>query len=516
MHLGYGKAHIEGVNGMQVKPTNLRVNQTPLFEVLSEDEIEQIYFSALSVLYETGVRVYEKEGVEVAHAGGAIVEDTTDDSSLVKIPPWMVDKALATLPRKVVVIGPNRENKMELFKDQIYFGAGSDTPFTIDPYTRERRRATYQDVKNFARLAEALPNLDFHMSLGIVQDTAVGTYDRWQYLAMLEGTSKPINITAVDLDGLQDQLEMAYIRLGGKEEWKKGPCFSLYIEPVSPLSHSEEVVQKLLFSCDHDIPFVYTPCPLAGATSPCTLAGTAVQALTESLFGIVLSQLRKPGASLIIGGLMSNMDMLTTVYCYGSPEMALLSAAYTQITKWLGVPMYETAGCSDAKMFDEQAAMEATINIATAALVGGNMIHDVGYLEQGLTSSMEMVVASNEIIDMVKRILKGVPVTDEDLALGVMDQVGPGGHYLEHDHTYSRFKDQIWQPQLIDRQNRENWELAGSKIFRDRVNERVIEILEADTPPLMEEKMFKEIRRICELADERHKGEELDMDMFGS
>lgn len=501
---------------MKVNRTNFSVNQTPLFEVLSEDEIEQIYFSALSVLYETGVRVYEKEGVEVAYSGGAIVEDTTDDSSLVKVPPWMVDKALSTLPRKVVVIGPDREHKMELFKDQIYFGAGSDTPFTIDPYTRQRRRATYQDVKNFARLAEALPNLDFHMSLGIVQDTAVGTYDRWQYLAMLEGTNKPINITAVDLDGLRDQLEMAYIRLGGEEEWKKGPCFSLYIEPVSPLSHSEEVIQKLLFSCDHDIPFVYTPCPLAGATSPCTLAGTAVQALTESLFGIVLSQLRKPGASLIIGGLMSNMDMLTTVYCYGSPEMALLSAAYTQVTKWLGVPMYETAGCSDAKMFDEQAAMEATINIATAALVGGNMIHDVGYLEQGLTSSMEMMVASNEIIDMVKRILKGIPVSDEDLALGVMDQVGPGGHYLEHDHTYSRFKEQIWQPRLIDRQNRENWELAGSKLFRDRVNQRVIEILEADTPPLMEEKMFKEIRHICELADERHKGEELEMDMFGS
>ena len=148
------------------------------------------------------------------------------------------------------------------------------------------------------------------MSLGITQDTAVGTYDRWQYLAMLEGTSKPINITAVDIEGVRDQLEMAYIRVGGKEEWRKGPIFSLYIEPVSPLSHSQEVVQKLLFCCDNDIPFVYTPCPLAGATAPTTLAGLLVQALAEVVFGIVLSQLRKPGSQLIIGGLMSNMDML--------------------------------------------------------------------------------------------------------------------------------------------------------------------------------------------------------------
>jgi trimethylamine--corrinoid protein Co-methyltransferase len=499
---------------MQVKKTNHTTFATPKFEVLTQEEIEKIYFSALSVLHETGVRVYHEEGYELAHAGGAIVEDVKEDSALVKMPPEMVDKALATLPRKVVVYSTDRKRNMELYKDQIYFGAGSDTPFTIDPYTQERRRATYNDVKNFARLAEAMPNIDFHMSLGIVQDTSVGTYDRWQYLAMLEGTRKPINITAVDLDGLKDQLEMAYIRVGGEKEWKKGPIFSLYIEPVSPLSHSVEVIDKLLFSADHRIPFVYTPCPLAGATAPSTLAGTAVQALTESLLGIVLSQLRNPGAPLIIGGLMSNMDMRTAVYCYGSPEMALLSAAYTQITKWLGVPMYETAGCSDTKLYDEQAALESTLNIATAALTGGNMIHDVGYLEQGLTSSPEMFVASDETISRVKRILQGIPVTDVTKALDVIEDVGPGGHYLAHDHTFDRFKSEIWSPEMISRESYEEWEEAGSKTYRERVNEKVRSILDAEEEPLMDEKMYKELRRVCELADERHADEELDVDMF--
>jgi trimethylamine--corrinoid protein Co-methyltransferase len=499
---------------MQVRKTNYQVNATPTLQVLSEDEVEAIYYAALRVLSETGVRVYDKEGVELAYSGGAMVQDTTEDSSLVKMPAWMVDRARATLPRKVDVVGPNRQYRMELYKNQIYFGAGSDTPFTLDPYTGERRRSTYKDVKNFARLAEALPNIDFHMSLGITQDTAVGTYDRWQYLAMLEGTNKPINITAVDLEGVRDQLEMAYIRLGGQEEWRQGPCFSLYIEPVSPLSHSAEVVQKLIFASDHEIPFVYTPCPMAGGTAPTTLAGLLVQALTESLFGIVLSQLRRPGAQLIIGGLLSNMDMATTIMAYGSPEMALLSAGYTDITKWLQVPMYETAGCSDAKIFDEQAAMEATINIATAALIGGNMIHDVGYIESGLTSSMEMMVASNEIIDMVKRILRGIPVTDETKALEVIDAVGPGGHFLDHDHTYERFKSEIWRPGLIDRQNWENWTSSGSKRFNERVHERVIEILETETEPLLDQAMYQELRRVCELADARHKDEELDVKMF--
>ena len=499
---------------MQVKPTNFTQNATPKLQVLTEDEVEAIYYAALRVLYETGVRVYDEEGVDVAYSAGAIVEDTTGDSSLVKIPPWLVEKARTTVPSKVVVVGPDRDHRMELYKNQIYFGGGSDTPFTIDPYTRNRRRATYDDVGKFAKLAQALPNLDFHMSMGIVQDRAIGTYDRWQYLAMLEQTKKPINITAVDLDGVRDQLEMAYIRLGGVDEWKKGPIFSLYIEPVSPLSHSEEVVQKLLFATDHHIPFVYTPCPLAGATAPTTLAGTLVQALSESLFGIVLSQVRRPGASLIIGGLMSNMDMRTTVYSYGSPEMALLSAAYTDITKWLRVPEYETAGCSDVKVFDEQAAMEGTINIQTAALIGGNMIHDVGYIEQGLTSSMEMMVAADEIIDMTKRVLRGISVNDDTLALNVIDEVGPGGHFLEHDHTFERFKDEIWQPKLIHRHNWEQWNQEGSKRYGERVHERVIEILETETEPLLDEATYKELHRICELADARHQEEELDVKMF--
>jgi trimethylamine---corrinoid protein Co-methyltransferase len=159
--------------------------------------------------------------------------------------------------------------------------------------------------------------------------------------------------------------------------------------------------------------------------------------------------------------------------------------------------------------------MEATINISTAALVGGNMIHDVGYIEQGLTSSMEMMVASDEIIDMVKRIMRGIPVTDETKALDVMADVGPGGHFLEHDHTYNRFRTEIWRPKMIDRQVYENWELTGSKTYRQRVHERTIEILETETEPILDEAMYKELRRVCELADERHKDEELDVDMFG-
>jgi trimethylamine--corrinoid protein Co-methyltransferase len=153
--------------------------------------------------------------------------------------------------------------------------------------------------------------------------------------------------------------------------------------------------------------------------------------------------------------------------------------------------------------------MEATFNIATTALAGGNMIHGVGCLEQGLTSSMAQMVVSDEIIDMVKRILRGIPVTDETKALDVMDEVGPGGHYLDHDHTCTLFRAEIWRPKVIDHQNWENWTAAGSKRYSDRVHERVLDILETETEPLLDEKTYKELRRICELADARHKDKEV-------
>jgi len=497
---------------MQVQKINYQVNATPTFEVLTQDEIEAIYFSSLRVMEETGVRCYNPEAVDILQANGAHVED----KSLVKVPSWMVDRARSTLPAKVTLVGTPDQNgkrnyRMDLIKNSAYFGNGSDTPFTIDPYTHKRRRALYKDVKNLATISEAMPNIDFIMSLGITQDTAVGTYDRWQYLAMLEGTNKPINITAVDEEGLKDQLEMAYIRLGGKAEWKKHPSFSIYLEPVSPLSHDPRVIGKLLFCCDNDIPFVYTPCPMAGGTAPTTLAGLLVQALTESLFGIVISQLRKPGAEVIIGGLLSNMDMRTTVMAYGSPEMALLSAGYTDITKWLYVPMYNTSGCTDAKLFDEQAAMEATMNTMIAMLCGGNMIHDVGYIESGMTSSPDMLVVCNEIIGLCKRFMQGIPVTRDSVPLNTIDEVGPGGHYLGTDHTMAHFKTEFFRPDLLDRLDWDRWTKAGSKTMQERVQHRVIEILEEDREPLFDEKMYREMHRICELADARHKDEELDV-----
>ncbi len=479
---------------------NYQVNTTPQFRVLSNDQIEEIFHAALDVLERVGTRVHGEEGLALLESAGALVSD----GDLVRIPSWLVRNALNTTPERIVVAGRDRRQRIYLQKDRIQFGTGSDCPSLIDPYTDEVRKYTYQDIYNAARISDALPHIDFHMSLGLTSGVFPHAYDRHQFLAMLQGTSKPLVITTVDRAGLVDQYHMACEALGGWEEFAQAPLFVVYIEPSSPLTHSVEAVEKILYAAEFGIPAIYTPCIMCGGTGPVTLAGAMVQTLAECLVGVVLAQLKRRGAAVIIGGVVTPIDMATSIMAYGAPELALISAAFTDIAKWLGLPMFSTAGCSDAKLLDQQAAIEAAISITIAALSGANLIHDVGYLESGLLGSYDMLVMSDEAIGMAKRILRGVAVNSETLAVDVIERAGPGGHYLAQEHTRSHFKQELWLPTLMDRQHRRAWEVSGGSTMAQRVRTKVLHILEHHEPMPMAPDVEARLKEIIVQAEERY------------
>jgi len=483
--------------------TNYQTNATPLFRVLTDDQIEDIYLAALEVLERTGTRVYLEEAVSLLRDAGCQVTD----GNLVRIPSWLVKACRETTPERVVIAGRDRSKRLALEYNQAYFGTGSDCPFLLDPYTDERRRYTFQDIYHAAKLAEALPHIDFHMSVGLTSDVPMKTYDRHQLLAMLQGTTKPLVITAVNKQGLADQYEMACAVLGGAEEFARAPLFVVYIEPSSPLSNTKEALEKVIYAAETGIPMIYTPCPICGATAPATLAGILVQCLAECLTGLVLAQLARKGASVIIGGVVTIMDMASTIMPYGAPELPLLSAAMTDVAKWLRLPMFSTAGCGDSKVLDEQAAIESSLSIAIAALSGANLIHDVGYLEAGLVGSLDMLVMSDEVISMVKRIMRGITVDREHLAIEVIDQVGPGGHFLAEDHTLRHFRTEFWQPRLMDRSRVETWQAAGAKPLRQRVREKVLDLIEHFAPTPIPADVEKKLKAIVSRADQRYAGE---------
>ncbi len=478
-----------------------RVDQRgPRFRILSESQIEMIYWAALEILERTGSRVFHEEALDLLKESDAVVTD----ENRVRLPASMVERARKDCPRKITLAGRDGKRTVHLEKDEVHFGTGSDCPFIYDRKTGKRRRYTFNDVTEAARIVDYLPNFDFFMSHGLVSDVPKPkAYDRHQLLAMVSNTTKPLIVTSVDGEGLRDQYEMACVIRGSEDEFRVNPLFCVYIEPVSPLSHGKEAVEKLLFSAEKGIPAIYTPCPSAGATAPATLAGMLVQDLAETLFGLVLSHLKKPGMPLIMGGVQTIMDMMTATYSYGAPELALASAASTDISKWLGLPMFSTGGCTDSKAVDGQAAVEAALSLYTAMLSGASLVHDVGYLESGLNGSLQMLVLCDEIIGMVKHIGRGVQVDEEHLALDTIDRVGPGGEFLTDDHTYEHYRTDFWFPTLLDRSNYETWVDGGEQKLPERLETKMNHILETHQPASIEDRVVQEMKKIVKRADDR-------------
>ncbi|CAA7600615.1 trimethylamine-corrinoid protein Co-methyltransferase [Acididesulfobacillus acetoxydans] len=479
--------------------SNYVANATPLFSILSPAQCEEIFLAAEEVLERTGVTVHDEEARDILKKAGCWL-----DGIRVRIPSAVVNQALNSVPKRVTLCNSRTGSRDVLLEgNNAYFGTGSDTPFTIDPYTGRRRRSTKQSVGWACKVIDALPNLDFVMSLGIVQDVPLLISDRHQFEAQVLNTSKPIVTTAHDIYGFADIIEMCEIIAGGEEELRRNPFMTLYAEPISPLQHAWEAASKLVLAARKGLPVVYTPCVMAGGTVPATMAGVLTNGLAESLSGLVINQATREGSPFIMGGVFTIMDMSSTIFSYGSPEFNLLMSALADMAHYLKLPMFGTAGCSDACVVDEQAGIEAALSIAMTALSGPNLNHDVGYIEYGSTSSLEYLTINNDVIGMARRLVRGIKVNDETLALDLIDKVGPGGHFLAEDHTMKYFKTETYYPELINRQRYDAWKENGSKTLFQRANEKVKDIIENYQPEPLPQDVQKRIRAIVERAEQK-------------
>jgi len=488
---------------MLEKTMLIKMNQqaygTTKFQILSGDQIERIYFAALDVLEIAGARIFHEEALELFADSDAVVSET----NRVRIPTAMVEQALGSCPSKSNLTGRNGKRSIKLQKNEVAFGSGADADFVYDRKSGEHRKSTFADVEAAARIVDYLPRLDFCMSHGRVSDAPnAKTYDRHQFLAMAKNCTKPLVVTSVDADGLKDQWEMACLIRGGEKEFRLSPLFAMYIRSDSPLMSNNETVDKLLFATEKGIPVVYTLCAGLGVTAPASIAGMLVQTLADALFTVVLCCLKKPGMPLLLGGIQTVMAQDKESLSYGSPELHLTSAAMTEIYKWLGLLSSSAGGCTDAKVVDEQAASESVMSIYNNLMAGTNLIHQVGCLDGGLTGSLASLVMCDEIIGMIKQIGKGIQVTDETLALDILKEVGPGGEFLSHAHTYDHWKE-WFRPTIIDRSDFEIWSESGSKTYNDRLESEVDRILESHEPEPLDENLVQEMKKIINLADNK-------------
>lgn len=480
---------------------NYRTNATVQFEILTEDQREEIFHAALDVLEHTGVEVHNQTALGILKAQGAWVE-----GARARIPSYLVRRALATAPSSLKVHSRENDTQKDIVIGpcRVHYGPGPTCVNMIDPRSGERRKYLRKDAADVARTCDALPNIDFVMSLGTISDVTPDLADVSEFAEMIANTVKPIVAWSYTLDTCRDIYQIAVAIAGGEERLKQRPNYIFYAEPLSPLVASSEATDKLVFCAQHSIPLVYTPCPMCGGTAPATSAGILVTALCESLHGLVISQAIHPGAPFVMGGVVSIMDMRYSILAYGAPELSLQSAALTEMGRHIGLPVWSTAGCTDSKLLDEQAAIEGAISILFAGLSGADLVHDVGYMEAGTTGSLQMTTMDDEIISYVKRLLRGIEVTPETLASNVIQQVGPGGQFLATDHTLEHFKNEFWFPRLMDRMRWQDWRANGGLSMPDRVQRSLDEILRDHRPVPLQSNVQEQIDAILANAEARY------------
>ena len=476
--------------------------QTPQFRVLSDQQIEKVFQATLECLNRTGVNVLNAEARELLAEAGARV-----DGARVRIPPHIIQDAIAATPRSFTIWGRDGQHRMQVIPDRVYFGPGPTCTYFVDPGTGERRKVRRGDPSMTALVCDALEHIGYVMGLGLISDVTPTLAPVYEFAEMIANTGKPVLPWAYSAENISDIYQIALAIAGSEKVLRERPFFALFSTFQAPLMHTDEDLANVLWAADHDVPIVYLGGGSAGATAPVTGAGTLVICLTGALSGLAIIQLKKRGAAVCIGGVPQPMDLRTGRPAYGAPEMSLYSAAMSDLSRYLGIPLMGTAGASEAKLLDLQAAIESTFQVVLSGLSGATLVHDIGFLDCADIGSLEMLVMTDEIIAMTRRVMRGIEVNDDTLMLDLIDKVGPAGHFMAEKETARRCRTEIWAPKLMDREPWVNWRAAGSPTMYNRIQVRLREILATHQPPLLPEGVAERIEAILQAAEVRERGQ---------
>lgn len=460
------------------------------FSRLTGDQQVQMKTACLDILERTGVRLFNQEALDLLQKAGARIED----GNRAYIPASLVEKALSTASHSVTLFDRLGQPALNVGDQQSFYGPGSDCLHIIDHRTCQRRNPVMKDVVEGTILCDGLDNIDFLMSLFLPTDVPTDKVDRFQMEAMLNHSTKPIVFVSYEKSGCVDAVKMAELVAGSSQALQEKPFIICYINPTTGLRHNKEALEKLLYISEKGLPLIYIPGATAGAAVPVTVAGSNLVRLSGSLVGLVIAQLKRPGTPVMIPGWGAlALDMRTAVQIYTGPDHQGVAQA---MAHHLDLPMLALGGATDAKLVDQQAGIEAALTLMVDTFAGSHLVHDIGYLESGLTGSLAQIVICDEILTWINRAFTPVTVDQEMLALDLIHETGPDGQYLDKKHTLRHFKEQ-WHPLLFDRTNYESWVKKGSKTLEQRACERVDEILNTHKPESLPDIIKAGLREIA-------------------
>lgn len=469
----------------------------PRVSMLKDEDVERIISSAYDLLGSTGVKIMHAEGLQILGDHGANVDFSTQVATM---PQALIEKCLETVPASLAFYNFAGDESVQLEGDTVNFVLDSAPVYLLDSETKKIRSAKTRDMVDIVKLVDRLEHVSCITACVVPDDVPIGLCDVIRFYLTLVHSKKPVFGGAFSIDGLLAEIELLSVLAGGDAQLEKRPRVFMAANPSAPLMWTKTSAANLVDCAKNNIPLMIIPIPLSGGTAPVTLAGTMVEHTAECLSGIVLSQCVRPGAPIIYGGGATALDMQEGINAEGAIETKMMAVANNaQIGKYLNLPTAANCGRNDAEIFDPQAAVESGFGMLLGALAGINMIRGVGMLAHGSAVSMEKMVFDNEICGMIHRLVNGITVTDDTLAVDVIKQNKfNGGGILGSEHTFDWFRKELFVPSkdIIHRTSYTKYVEGGSKEMFVRAGEKKARILNSYEAPAIDTPTLDEMKNI--------------------
>lgn len=452
----------------------------PKLRLISEEQIKIVHEKALHILEHTGVKFESEEALKILQDHGAIIDF---EKHIAKITPEMVDDAIKKTPSGFKLYNREGELAAELSGNRSHFDPGSSVIKFMESDGTTVRKTESRDLVQISRVNDALENIHLQSTAVVCYDVPKLIGDSYRLYLCLKNSPKAVITGAFSVEGIRHMREMLAAVVGGNDQLSEKPLAIFDICPSQPLKWTHISAENIIDCARYNLPQELISVPMPGAATPITLAGSLIVHTAETLSGIVLAQCVNPGAPMVYGGAPVQFDMRFSTTPMSAVEATMISAAYAQMGKYFGLPTHTYAALSDSKLVDMQAGAETAMSGIIALLAGINMISGAGALDFINTFSLEKLVIDNDICGMALRAQRGIEFSEETMAVDLIEKLGPGGTYLETDLTMKYFKSEPYMPsKVIDRQDRKNWEEAGSSTIFERARDKVKDLQENHLP----------------------------------
>ena len=459
-------------------------------ELLTQEQVEQIHAASLEILEEVGLKVRYEPAREVFAKHGCSV-----DGERVKFPREVVEKYRKMAPPKFTFHARDPKFDKTIPDDSPVIVTASSAPDIIDPVTGKERRAESGDIARIAHLINELPAYDMFSISTLAEDAPKDQFTISRLYPALKYCVKPIRTTTTDHKDTLAVMEMAYIVAGGKEAYKEHPFLTHHYCPtVSPLSMDNLSTENVMYFAGEGLPVYPTIVPNAGLTAPMSMAGTLVQGNAEYLATVTLMQMVKEGTPTIYATLATVADMRSGAYTSGAIECGMMHMAFAQIARFYNVPCGGYIGLTNAKVNDAQSGYETGMSGTAGILSGMDMFNIGGLIDALKTFDFAKAVIDDEIAQMLKRVKRGISFSDDDLAVNLIKEIGPGGSYIKPKHTSARMKTEIVMTKIADRDARSIWEKKGSPDAQTHAMNKVKEIMARNPVPLISAEIDAQLR----------------------